>query len=160
MQYVVQLKELRAQPLVSIRAVVSATQLVDFFEEAVREMRDYLAEIGERPAGPPLSLWHSSPEQSETEFDFEPCLPVPHSVPAKGRIRAGELPAGLVASTIHSGDYDSMGAAFDAVWNWIVDHSYKPAGPPRDVVLVGAHDAVDPVHYRTEIAWPVRSKQG
>lgn len=159
MPYDIQIKETGAQPVVSIRAVVASAELVDFFEDACREIREYLAQIGERPVRPPMSLWHSSPEQSRDGVDFEPCLPVEHRVPPRGRIRADELPAGLVISTIHSGDYDTMGAAFDAVWSWIVGHGYEPAGPPRDVVLIGAHDTGDPAGYRTEIAWPVHRKR-
>jgi effector-binding domain-containing protein len=154
--YEVRVREVEVQPVLSIRAVVPVMALVGFFDEACKEMYEYLEREGVRPAGPPLSLWHSDPESTPGESDIEVCVPVERPVLPSGRMKAGELPDDRLAYTIHEGPYDNMGGAFDAVWGWIRKNSREPAGPPRDVVLVGPNDTNDPTQYRTEIAWPLR----
>lgn len=156
MTYEVKVREVAAQPVLSIRAVVPVMELVGFFDEACKEMYEYLEREGVRLAGPPMSLWHSDPESTPGESDIEVCVPVERPVPPSGKMRGGELPAGPLAHTIHEGPYDTMGGAFDAVWGWIQRNRHEPAGPPRDVVLVGSSDTDDPARYRTEIARPIR----
>lgn len=156
MLYEVNVRDVPAQPILGIRAVVAPLELAGFFEDACRDMYAYLDRIGVSPAGPPMSLWHSSPDESREGVDIQTCVPIERPAQSSGRMMAGELPAGRLAYTIHSGPYDGMWAAFDAVWAWIGRNGCEPAGPPRDIILVGAHDVVDPYQYRTEVAWPVR----
>jgi effector-binding domain-containing protein len=122
--YTIQIQDVPAQPIVSIRDTVPNPQLETFFDEACREIRAYLSQIGVAAIAEPMSLWHSSPGEIPDGFDIETCIPVERPVPAQGRIRAGELPAGTLASTIHEGPYDTMSAAFDAVWVWTQAQGY------------------------------------
>jgi effector-binding domain-containing protein len=156
MTYQIQVREVSAQPILSIRAVVPTLELVKFFDDACDEMRAYLTQVGISAAGPPMSLWHSAPGQIPDASDIETCLPVERPVPSSGRMRYRELPAGLQAFAVHHGGYDEMGNAFDAVWRWIQENGYEMDGPPCDVVLVGPTDTDDPSAYRTEIVYPVR----
>ena len=143
-------KEVAAQPVLSIHAVVPRHELVRFFDEACDEMYEYLDRIGTRPAGPPMSLWHSAPGEIENASAIQTCIPVERAVPSQGRMQAGELPAGQLAYTIHVGPYDDMGQAFEAVWSWIQTEGHETVGPPRDVILAGSRDTDDPAEYRTE----------
>jgi effector-binding domain-containing protein len=118
-------------------------------------MMAYLDKAGVRVVGPAMSLWHSAPGQIPDSFDIETCLPIEGPVSPADRMHFRELPAGLQAFTIHIGSYDNMGDAFDAVWEWIQEHSYEMTGPPRDVVLRGPNETSDPSTYRTEIVYPV-----
>ena len=157
MTYDVGVKELSALPIVSIRATIPNDEIMSFYTEAQDELRSSIEALNVAVAGPKMSLWHSSPQDSPTHTDIETCLPVARPVPALGRIHAGELPAGRIVYTIHSGPYDTLGDAFEAVWAYLQQHGYAPAGPPRDLVLVGEDDVSDPVAYRTEVAWPIHS---
>jgi effector-binding domain-containing protein len=158
MTYRVQIRQTNPQPILSIRAVVPTLELVGFFDEATIEMKTYLAQVRVSITGPAMSLWHSAPGEIENASDIETCWPVAGPAPASGRMRYRELPAGLEAFTVHAGSYDTMGAAFDAIWNWIQEQGYEMDGPPRDVVLVGPNDTPDPEQYRTEIVYPVRRR--
>lgn len=156
MSYEIRVKDVPSQPIVSIRARVPVLSLVAFFDDACQEMYAYLERMDVRPAGPPLSLWHSAPGDFPGESEIETCVPVEQPVPSSGRMTSANLPAGKLAYTIHEGPYDGMDAAFDAVWGWIQRNNREAAGPPRDVILVGPRDTGDPQEYRTEVAWPVR----
>ena len=158
MPYVVQVREVAPQPILSIRAVVRTPELIQFFDEACREMQTYLSQVGGRTVGPPMSLWHSAPGQIPDASDIETCWPIEGPVASSGGMRYSELPAGLQAFTVHPGAYDEMGKAFDAVWHWIQEHGYEMAGAPRDVVLVGPNETRDPSAYRTEIVYPVSTR--
>ena len=151
MTYTIQLREVSPQPILSIRAIVPTLELVGFFEEATREMQTYLAQVGVRPVGPPMSLWHSAPGQIPNASDLETCWPIEGPVPSSGQMNFAELPAGLEAFTLHEGDYDTMGYAFDAIWHWIQEQGFEMAGVPRDRVFVGPNDTTD----RAEIVYPV-----
>ena len=137
---------------------MATLELVSFFGTACREIRSYLEEVGVEAAGPPMSLWHSEPGEIPDAFDIETCIPLERAVPGIGRIRPGELPAGTLAATVHEGPYDTMGTAFEAVWDWAQAEGYEAVGPPRDATLVGPDETDDPAEYRTEIALPVRKR--
>lgn len=154
--YTIQIREVFAQSIAGIRSIVPNPQLESFFDQACREIRAYLSQIGVAAIADPMSLWHSSPGEIPDGFEIETCIPIERPVPAQGRIQPGELPAGTLASTIHEGPYDTMSAAFDAVWVWTQEHGYELAGPPRDVVLVGPDTTDNPTEYRTEIVYPIR----
>lgn len=155
MPYTIQVRAVPPQPILSIRAVVRTPELVQFFDEACREMEIYLAQVGVRRTGAPMSLWHSAPGEIPDSSDIETCLPVDKPVPPSGRMGFRILPAGTQAFTVHQGAYDDMGNAFDAVWQWIEEQGYKMAGAPRDVVLVGPNETSHLQEYRTEIVYPV-----
>ena len=158
MTYQIQLREVEPQLILSIRAVVPTLELVQFFEEASREMKAYLEQHGVRTTGPAMSLWHSAPGQIPDASDIETCWPIGAPVPSTGRMQYRVLPAGLEAFTIHPGSYDNMGNAFDAVWQWIQQQGHEMTGPPRDAMLVGPNDTDDPSAYRTEIVYPVAAQ--
>jgi len=159
MNYAIQVRNVRPQPVLSIRAVVPTPELIQFFDAACQEMQAYLAQLGMSQVGPPMSLWHSAPGQIPNSSDLETCLPIPHLIPASGRMSSRELPAGLEVFTVHAGAYDDMVQAFDALWHWVQAEGYEMAGPPRDVVLVGPNETSDPAAYRTEIVYPIARKQ-
>jgi effector-binding domain-containing protein len=60
-----------------------------------------------------------------------------------------------VASTLHPGPYDAIGGAYLALTSWLRERGHETAGPPREVYIVGPHQATHPGEYRTEVAWPI-----
>lgn len=155
MIYEIHTRHVSAQAVLSIRAVVPTSELIQFFDTACEEIGAHLAQLGMTPAGPAMSLWHSAPGQIPNASDIETCLPVNQLVSASGRMSSRELPGGLEAFTVHSGGYENMVDAFDAVWKWIEAEGYEMTGPPRDVVLIGPGHTSDPAAYRTEVVYPI-----
>ena len=60
------------------------------------------------------------------------------------------LPAGEVATTVHVGGYDGLGAAHGAVLAWCKEHGLATTGVRWEVY---GHWSDDPAEVRTEIAW-------
>jgi effector-binding domain-containing protein len=55
---------------------------------------------------------------------------------------ASELPAGLVAKTIHIGPYAELGVAHQAVLTWCAATSLRTTGTRWEIY--GPHDPVEP----------------
>ena len=69
MTYDVRVKELSAQPIVSIRATIPNDEIMSFYNEAQDEIHSYLENLNVAVAGPRMSLWHGSPQDSPTHTD-------------------------------------------------------------------------------------------
>ena len=61
-------------------------------------------------------------------------------------------PAGLVATTAHFGPYDRMGAAHEAIHQWVRENGRKIAGPSWEVY---GHWSDDPAKLRTDIFYVI-----
>ena len=147
--YDVTVVELPAQPVAEVRATVAAEELPEFLGKAYGEV---LAAAGRQhvaPAGAPFGRYHPDARGFEVEAGF----PTSGPVTGEGRVRAAELPGGLAARTLHTGDYGAVGAAYDALQGWMADHGYVPTGEPWECYLDGP-DVPEP---RTEVYFPCRA---
>ena len=72
---------------------------------------------------------------------------------ANGRVILSELPAGRVATTVHRGTYDGLGAAHEAVHAWCAKNGHELTRT-RWEVYGDWHE--DPTQVETEISWVLR----
>lgn len=152
--YEVKVKELAAQPVLSIRTRAPMEQAGPLIGQAIGEMMAYLGEMLMHPAGPIVFILHEN--DGDDGADFETCVPVAERMPGKGRIAARELEGGPVAYALHRGPYEELGPAYAALAAWVQEHGHETVGPLREVYLVSPGDTQDPADYRTEIQWPIR----
>jgi effector-binding domain-containing protein len=146
------LKDLPAQPVLSIRAKVPMTGLEDFFAGSFAKLFPYLAKLGEQPVGPPMAVYHGQP--GPEGIDAELCVPTEKVLAASDDIQAAELPAAKFATTMHTGPYEAVAATYKTLGEWIQANGLKIAGPSREIYFVGPGQA-DPEAYITEILFPV-----
>lgn len=156
--YSVQLKEVPAHAFLSIRQRTPVAALLETMTAASSSLLGYLEEIGVVPAGSWFTLYHNT-DYNDVEVDVEICIPTPRLSPSRGEIRQGSFPAQTQAWTLHKGPYERIGQAYQALQNWLDEHGYAPAGPIRDLCLVGPAGVGDPSRYRTEVAWPVMRRE-
>jgi effector-binding domain-containing protein len=154
MQNQVEIKEVPAQFVVSIREHTPVSGMPELFQGAFGELFPYVFQMGARPAGPPLTIYHDQ-EFKEEDVDVEICVPVERLLEPSGRVTSRELPAGKVLSIMHAGPYDGVGEVYQALGAYQMEHGLEMAGPPREVYLVGPGQVEDPAEYRTEILWPI-----
>ncbi len=67
-----------------------------------------------------------------------------------------ELRGCAMASTMHRGPYDAVGAAYEALREWIRDNAMVVDGPPREIYLTDPGETPDPADLVTEIEFPIR----
>jgi effector-binding domain-containing protein len=100
----------------------------------------------------PYSRYHGFEPQ---KVDMECGAPLGAPAAGEGRIVAGELPGGQVATTWHIGPYDGLSAAYDALMGWAGEQARVPAGGPWEIYHTGPDEVPDPAQWRTELFLPL-----
>lgn len=155
----VELVQLPAQPVLSIRATIPVARLGEAMGERISALSQFLREHGVRPAGPPYVRYHTF---GETDTDMEFGVPVAQPATGENRIVGGELPAGPAVTTWHLGPHDRLGEAYGRIESWRKDHGRAPAGPAWEVyhwIDLAATDespaGSDPSTWRVQLVQPI-----
>ena len=96
MAYVVEMREPQPQPVLAVPVTVPMDAIPAVMSEIFGEVYGYLARAGLQPAGMPYARYHDfDPQKVDMECGAELGAPAA----GEGRIAAGELPGGPVATT-------------------------------------------------------------
>lgn len=145
---------LEAQPVLFCSGRASMAELATLLGQLLPKVFGYATESGATMVGPPFVRYT---EFSENEIAIEAGMPVAPGAAGKGDIELGELPAGPAASTIHTGPYDGLRDAHEAVEAWIRTQGTSPSGAPWEVYLTDPGEVPDPANWKTQVLWPVGS---
>jgi effector-binding domain-containing protein len=154
MTYEVTLTELASSVTCHQRVRTTPAGISDAVGRGLEELYEFAADSSVAPAGPP-QLAYPGP-LTDGEFELDLYLPISGTPSPRGPIDVVVLPEGPVAQAFHHGSYDSIPAAYEAVFAWIHEHGHHQAGPPRELYLTGPDTAVGPDDYVTEVVVPVR----
>jgi effector-binding domain-containing protein len=146
--YHVEREELQPQPVAIVRGHIEPAEIPAFLGAAFGEVIALLADQHLTPAGPPFARWRPTGET----FDVEAGFPSSGPVTPEGRVEAAGLPGGTVAKVMHRGDYGAVGAAYEAVAEWLGANGYASAGEPWECYLDGP-EVAEP---RTLVYFPCR----
>jgi DNA-binding transcriptional MerR regulator/predicted transcriptional regulator YdeE len=109
--------------------------------------------------GQSLVLWYDT-EFKDRDVDGAAAFMLRCEIPETGRMKVHELPATLMAATIHHGAYEMIGDAHQAVLTWIEANDYRIAGADREINLFHTPPfRRDNPTYVTEIQYPVEKTQ-
>lgn len=138
--------------IISIRDQVEEARFPAFLAMAFPELFAHVGRHAVIATGHPFVIYHAfGPDR----IDAEVCVPVAGPAPVDERIQAHVLPEVTIVRTLHVGPYEELGAAYQALHEWVGDHGYAPAGPIRERYLTGPAEMLPPAEYRTEIDMPV-----
>ncbi|MGZ5302001.1 MAG: GyrI-like domain-containing protein [Actinomycetota bacterium] len=126
--YQVLSRELPTQRVATIRERVAMTAIGKAMGEGFAEVARAVEETGAEIDGLAFAIYH------EMEVDLELGFPVVGEVDA-GRVHSATLDGGRVACTVHTGPYEEIGSAYDALTRWVQLHGERVIGPPREVYL-------------------------
>lgn len=105
--------------------------------------------------GQTLVLWYDT-EFKDRDVDGAAAFMLRCEIPETGRMKVQELPATLMAATIHNGTYETIGDAHQAVLTWIEANNYRIVGADREINLFHTPPfRRDNPTYVTEIQYPV-----
>lgn len=138
--------EHREEPAAVVCGHVPAAELARFLGEAFGEVWQQLSAQHVAPAGPPFARYRPTDDGFDVEAGFPAAAPV---TPA-GRVRTTTLPAGVVATSVHYGDYAQLGGTYRDITDWLPAHGYSVAGAPWESYLDGPEMA-EP---RTVVSFP------
>ncbi|GLI28367.1 DNA gyrase inhibitor [Agromyces rhizosphaerae] len=139
-----------AQPTASIRETVPMPELSEFFARAYPAIMRAVGEQGVQPAGAPFAIYHGMPGATA---DVEAGIPVAGAFTDTGKVGAGELPAGTVASTMHVGPYETLGTTWDELGRAVAERGLVPSDTMWECYLSDPEEEPDPAAWRTEVCW-------
>ncbi len=147
-QYQVILLEDPAQKVFSIRRTVG----VDQYHALFQELRQEAAARGLTQAGPIQMLYHDpqfSPERSDVEAQL---------VVAQDGPDVSIKPPCTCAAVQHSGPYEELHLAYEALCGWLGEHTeYRICGPAMDRYLNDPH-STPPDSLETGVLFPVQRR--
>lgn len=150
--YVIEVKQVPAQPILSARATSSVETLAETIGTLISEVAAVAHRSGVAFAGMPFTRYH----RIEPDIEVEAGLPVVQPVAGEGRVIAGELPAGEVASTIHVGPLSQLPLAGDALREWAKSAGREPSGLIREIYLNDPGVEPDASKWQTELVLPLK----
>ena len=146
-------RQVESQPILGIRATTTMDELSELMGSLFGEVYGYIQQSGQQPAGMPFSRYH---EMDGGSVDLECGMPVASAIEGKGRIQAGELPAGTAATVTHFGPYDNLPQTWSALTEWMETQGLQPAGAPWEVYVTDPGAEADTSKWQTDIYFPVR----
>jgi DNA-binding transcriptional MerR regulator len=154
MHYDVTVKELPPQHAAVLHARITPENSGAVVSGGFGTLAQAIAQAGAQFAGPPYLVMTEMPDP-ETGGAIILGAPVVEPFAGRGEVTGEELPALMVAATVHQGPYDECGPAYKAIEEWIQSHGHVSAGPPREVYLNDPSTTPDPADYLTEIQFPI-----
>lgn len=152
MTYRCELKERQEQPALSVRTRAADEDLPEVVGKTYGAIMRYLEELGEQPVGMPFAAYYNMDVQN---LDVEIGFPVARELVGNGEIQPSALPGGKVASALHVGPYDQLGAAYEALAEWTKVHGYETSGVSYEFYYEGPETPPDEL--RTEILFPLKT---
>ncbi len=151
MSYVCESQQQDARPVLSIRTRTAVENLPQILGQSFRKIIQYLGSQGQAPVGPPFVAYYNMDMQ---DIDLEIGFPVAGELPGQEDMRPSAIPAGLFASTLHTGPYPEMRSAYETLNAWMAEKGLRPTGVAYEHYLNSPMDT-PPADLQTIIEFPV-----
>ena len=149
--YAIEKTTVEPQPVLSQRFAVAPDQLGSKLAEVLPAVFGYAASGAATIAGQPFARYHGM----GPTFDIEAGLPVATAAEGKGDIVASELPGGSAATTVHTGPYERLNEAHEALQAWATANGLEPSGAPWEVYITDPGAEPDPNKWETRVYLPL-----
>ena len=146
-------REIPAQTILGIRTTAKMSELSEIMGPLFGEVMGHIQRNGQHPAGMPFAIYYG---MDGGKVDVECGIPVASPIESEGRISAGELPSGMVATVTHMGPYEGLRETWAALTEWMSSQGLVPAGAPWEVYVTDPGAEPDSSKWRTDISFPVR----
>ena len=151
MDFNCEIKELPAQPVLSIRAKCAVQELPQLLGVSFGAIAQHLDGMGENLAGAPFVVYYNMDMQ---DLDMEIGFPVLRTLPGRGEVQAGFTPAGKAASCLHIGPYNEVASAYNDLSAWISTQGVQPTGVAYEFYLNDPQHT-PPAELQTLILYPL-----
>jgi effector-binding domain-containing protein len=127
-----EIKELPAQPVLSIRARCAVQKLPQLLGASFGAIAQHLGSLGENPAGAPFVAYYNMDMQN---LDIEIGFPVSHSLTGEGNIQPNQIFGGKIATCLYVGPYSDVGPAYEALTQFVKDKGFEASGVAYEFYL-------------------------
>ena len=152
MDYKCEVKELSAQPVLSIRTKSAVQGLPQVLGVSLGAIAQYLGSVGENPAGAPFVAYYNMDMQN---LDIEIGFPVSRPLAGEGNIQPSQVFGGKLATCLYVGPYSDVGPAYDALTKFVNDKGLESTGVAYEFYL-NDPQTVQPSELQTQIYFPLK----
>jgi effector-binding domain-containing protein len=146
------IKKIVPQKVLSVREIIPDYSHIG---ELFQKIEAYLKKSGSQMTAPPLAIYYDD-GYKEKDADVELIFPIGKEVPSGSEVKCKELQGyDRMATTIHKGNYDSVGSAYTALGKWIEANGYQTVGPCREIYFTDPRSDTPVEQYVTEVHVPV-----
>ncbi|MBY9018637.1 MAG: GyrI-like domain-containing protein [Candidatus Lokiarchaeota archaeon] len=144
----VELREIKPQPIASIRTLVKVRKIPKVFPELVKELINFLETTGKPLIGAPLAIFTN---WKKGKGEMEVGIPVSEPFKSIGNIKSSELPGGKVAYVLYIGHLRKIASIYERMKNWAVGNGYEPKNIWWEVYLTNPSLESDLNKWKTEV---------
>lgn len=103
----------------------------------IMELVTYMQKHGVQPVGAPISVYRELAQDTDPskEHELEIVWPIASKIEESDTIKCYELPGGDMATTVHKGPYEQIGATYEQLMKWIESMGKHVTGPMREAYL-------------------------
>ncbi len=126
-----EIKNLKSQPVVSIRTTISLEQIQDVLGRGYGKIMEFLGRNGLHPADAPFALYRNEDMQAlDIEFGFpvQSAEGLAALVASEPELQLAELPAGKAAVALHTGPYMQLEKTYTELTNWVKQQGLETSG--------------------------------
>jgi effector-binding domain-containing protein len=154
--YEIEERTLVEQPTMVMRGKIKLEDIPSFLGRVYHTVESQIHEAGVHVVAEPFARYRPL-DLEYREFEIEAGLPVVIAAAGHGEVEASHLPGGPAIVTIHTGPYERMEPAYEAMTAWMQEHGVHPDGPAWEVYHTDPDEQPDPATWRTEIVQPYRT---
>jgi effector-binding domain-containing protein len=152
MDYDVRLEHLASRPLAVVRRRATPQQLARVVPDACGTVWGVVRAQQLAGAGRHVALYWDDAINLEVGVELD------GPFAGHGEVVPSATPAGAVAMTTHSGPYDRLGEAHQAILRWCADHGHTLAGPSWEIYGHWTDDCDrDPTRIRTDVFYLLKT---
>jgi effector-binding domain-containing protein len=152
MEYRCELLDRPAQPALVIRTRAPVQSLPQVVGQAYGAILQYAGRLGFQPSGAPFVAYYN---MDMADLDMEIGFPFEQKPEGEGNVLAGEIPGGKAAACLHVGPYDQVGAAYEALQEWMQANGCVPAGVAYEFYL-NDPGTTPPAELQTQVVFPLK----
>ena len=151
MSYQPKIIEREKQYVLSIRTRTAVKDLPAALGESYGAIASYLGQLGETPTGAPFAGYFNMDMQN---LDVEIGFPVSKSFPGKGNIQSGRIMGGKFGTCIHTGPYNAIESAYNALQHFIGESGFQASGVAYEFYLNDPNETPE-AQLQTQILFPL-----
>lgn len=125
MEYTCEIKKQNPTPTICIRTTTSVENLPMVLGQSWGALGAYMEQNGAQPAGVPYVAYFNMDMQN---LSVEIGFPLSAPLEGAGALLAATMPDADVAVTMHAGPYTELGAAYEALTEYVQSKNRLPTG--------------------------------
>lgn len=148
-----EIKQLPAQPALSVRGRAAVQNLPVLIGQTHDRLISHLQALREAPAGDLFVAYYNMDMQ---DLDVEIGFTLSKSLPGKEDIQSVTIPAGMAATCVYTGPYEKMAPVYEALNACIKENGCEASGIAYEFYLNSPLET-PPEEYQTRIVLPLKT---